>query len=54
MSENTTKYEVLYIIRPDMEEASKKALVEQLMNLKTGQNVVLRTKSTITKRVSTT
>lgn len=24
MSENTTKYEVLYIIRPDMEEASKK------------------------------
>ena len=41
MSENTTKYEVLYIIRPDMEEASKKALVEQFDQILTSNGVTI-------------
>ncbi|MDO4680950.1 MAG: 30S ribosomal protein S6 [Aerococcus sp.] len=29
MNENTTKYEVLYIIRPDLDEGTKSELVER-------------------------
>ena len=50
MSENTTKYEVLYIIRPDMEEASKKALVEQFDQILTSNGVTINESKDWAKR----
>lgn len=50
MSENTTKYEVLYIIRPDMEEASKKALVEQFDQILTSNGVIINESKDWAKR----
>ena len=50
MSENTTKYEVLYIIRPDMEEASKKALVEQFDQILTSNGVTTNESNDWAKR----
>ncbi|MDO4670201.1 MAG: 30S ribosomal protein S6 [Aerococcus sp.] len=35
MNENTTKYEVLYIIRPDLDEGTKSELVERFDNVLT-------------------
>ena len=59
------KYEIMYIIRPNIEEEAKKALVERfnaillimvrkLLNQKIGVNVVLHTKSMISVMVTTT
>ena len=61
----TSKYEILYIIRPNIDEAAKAELVARfdavlqtteqlLLNLKTGRNVVLHTKLKISKKVSIT
>ncbi|MCI5775966.1 MAG: 30S ribosomal protein S6 [Aerococcus sp.] len=35
MNEKTTKYEVLYIIRPDLDESAKSELVERFDNVLT-------------------
>jgi len=51
------KYEILYIIRPNIEEEAKNALVarfELLLNQKIGKNVVLHTKSKISVKDFTT
>lgn len=59
------KYEITYIIRPDMEEGAKNDLVTKfdkvltdngakIMIQKTGQSVVLLTKSPVTTKVYTT
>ena len=59
-----TKYEILYIIRPDLTDDSKKELVErfdsiliengtEVVGRKTGRKNVLLTKSTTTKKVFT-
>ena len=45
------KYEILYIIRPNIEEEAKNAL---LLNQKIGKNVVLHTKSKISVKDFTT
>ncbi len=58
------KYEVMYIIRPNIDEESKKAVIERFNNVLTSNgaeitgtkdwvNVVLLTKSTISATVST-
>lgn len=41
MSEQTTKYEVLYIIRPDLDEATKKALVERFDEILTSNGTTI-------------
>ena len=57
----TSKYEILYIIRPNIDEAAKAELVARfdavltdngavVVNLKTGRNVVLHTKLKISRR----
>ena len=59
------KYEILYIIRPNIEEEAKNALVARfdsiltdtvqlLLNQKIGKNVVLHTKSKISVKDFTT
>jgi Ribosomal protein S6 len=61
----TTKYEITYIIRPDLDDAAKTALVErfdkivtdngaEIISSKTGQSVVSLTKLVVTTKVSTT
>ncbi|AMB99329.1 30S ribosomal protein S6 [Aerococcus urinaehominis] len=41
MSENTAKYEILYIIRPNMEEASRNALVERFDDILTSNGTTI-------------
>ncbi len=61
----TSKYEILYIIRPNIDEAAKAELVARfdavltdngavVVESKTGRNVVLHTKLKISKKVSIT
>ncbi|MCZ0717570.1 30S ribosomal protein S6 [Aerococcus kribbianus] len=41
MSEQTTKYEALYIIKPDIDEASKKEVVDYFDNILTNNGATI-------------